>query len=122
MEVNIMKTRTLIQAAIVAALVAAPALSFAQSVDQNNAPKTRAEVRAELVQIEQAGYNPAIADDATYPRDIQAAEARVSQQQQGIAQAQPTADTGYGGASMGSSQSGAQPAQIAPSQRVYFGN
>lgn len=116
-----MKTRTLIQAAFVAALVAAPALSFAQSVDQNNAPKTRAEVRSELIQIEQAGYNPAIADDASYPRDIQAAEARVSQEQ-GVAQTQPIADTGYGGATMGSSQSGSQPAQAAPSQRVYFGN
>ncbi|WP_322042407.1 DUF4148 domain-containing protein [Paraburkholderia sp. J67] len=114
-----MKTRTLIQAAFIAALVAAPALSYAQA-DQN-APKTRAEVRAELIQLEQAGYNPATANDSTYPSEIQAAEARVSQEQ-GVAQTQPTADTGYGGAAMGSSQSGAQPAQIAPSQRVYFGN
>ncbi|POR47943.1 uncharacterized protein DUF4148 [Paraburkholderia eburnea] len=118
-----MKARTLIQAAFVAALVAAPALSYAQSVDQNNAPKTRAEVRAELIQIEQAGYNPATANDSNYPSDIQAAEARVSQEQgQGVAQTQPNADTGYGGASTGSSQSGTQPETIAPSQRVYFGN
>jgi hypothetical protein len=115
-----MKTRTLIQAAVVAALVAAPALSFAQ--DQSNAPKTRAEVRQELIQLEQAGYNPATANDSTYPSDIQAAEAKVTQQE-GMAQAQlPTADTsGYGGASMGTMQSG-QPAQLAPSQRIYFGN
>jgi hypothetical protein len=39
-----------------------------------------------------------------------------------MAQTQPTADTGYGGASMGSSQSGSQPAQLAPQQRTYFGN
>ena len=115
-----MKTRTLIQAAVVAALVAAPALSFAQ--DQSNAPLTRAEVRQQLIQLEQAGYNPATADDATYPNDIQAAEARVTRQD-AMAQTQsPTADTtGYGGAGAGAMQSG-QPAHIAPSQSVYFGN
>jgi Domain of unknown function (DUF4148) len=37
---------------IVASAIAAPALSFAQS----NAPLTRAEVRAELVRVEQASY------------------------------------------------------------------
>jgi len=116
-----MKTRTLIQAAVVAALVAAPALSFAQ--DQTNAPKTRAEVRQELIQLEQAGYNPATADDATYPNDIQAAEARVSQQE-GMAQTQlPAADTtGYGGAPMGTMQSGQPAPRMAPSQSTYFGN
>lgn len=114
-----MKTRTLIQAAFVAALVVAPALSFAQDV-QNEAPKTRAEVKAELIQLEKAGYNPATADDATYPRDIQAAEARVSQQE-GVAQ-QPVAETsGYGPSTSGSAQSG-QPATMRPSQSIYFGN
>ncbi|WP_322060719.1 DUF4148 domain-containing protein [Paraburkholderia sp. J63] len=116
-----MKTRTLIQAAAVAALLAAPALSFAQ--DQTNAPKTRAEVRQELIQLEQAGYNPATADDATYPRDIQAAEARATQQE-GMAQTQlPAADTtGYGGAPAGTMQSGQPEMRVAPSQAVYFGH
>ena len=116
-----MKTRTLIQAAVVAALVAAPALSFAQ--DQSNAPKTRAEVRQELIQLEQAGYNPATANDATYPSDIQAAEARVSQQE-GVAQTQlPAADTtGYGGAPSGTMQSGQPAPRMAPAQSTYFGN
>jgi len=115
-----MKTRTLIQAAFVAALVAAPALSFAQA--QSDAPKTRAEVKAELIQLEKAGYNPATANDASYPGDIQAAEARVTQQE-GLAQQQaPTADTsGYGPSTSGSAQSG-QPATMHPSQSVYFGN
>jgi hypothetical protein len=115
-----MKTRTLIQAAFVAALVAAPALSFAQA--QSDAPKSRAEVKAELIQLEKAGYNPATANDATYPSDIQAAEARVSQQE-GLAQAQtPAAETsGYGPSTSGTAQSG-QPATVRPSQSVYFGN
>lgn len=116
-----MKTRTLVQAAFVAALVAAPALSFAQAQVQNNGPVTRAEVKAQLIQLEKAGYNPATADDNNYPNDIQAAEARVSQQQ-GLAQAQTPAETsGYGPSTSGSSQSG-QPASVHPSQSVYFGN
>jgi hypothetical protein len=116
-----MKSRTLIQAALVAALAAAPAFAFAQAADTSgNVPLTRAQVKAELVQLEQAGYNPAMADDATYPRDIQAAEARVSQQE-GVAQA-PAADTsGYGAATQGATQSG-QPATMRPADSVYFGN
>ncbi|WP_322102952.1 DUF4148 domain-containing protein [Paraburkholderia sp. J41] len=115
-----MKTRTFVQAALVAALVAAPALSFAQAQVQNNGPLTRAEVKAQLIQLERAGYNPATADDATYPNEIQAAEARVAQQQ-GVAQAQAPETSGYGPSTSGSSQSG-QPATVRPSQSVYFGN
>ncbi|RQH08998.1 DUF4148 domain-containing protein [Paraburkholderia dinghuensis] len=55
--------------------IAAPALSFAQS---NAAPITRAQVRAELIQLEEAGYNIAGGEDANYPTDIQAAEAKVA--------------------------------------------
>ncbi|WP_176055717.1 DUF4148 domain-containing protein, partial [Paraburkholderia caribensis] len=69
--------KSLVYAAVVASVLAAPVASFAQS----NQPVTRAEVRAQLVQLEQAGYNP-VASDAQYPRDIQAAEARVQQSQQ----------------------------------------
>jgi hypothetical protein len=118
-----MKTRTLVQAALVAAMVAAPALAFAQGDSSDpSAPKTRAEVKAELIQLEQAGYNPATANDETYPNEIQAAEARVSQQQ-GVAQAQtPVAETsGYGPAMSGTAQSG-QPEHVRPAAGVYFGN
>lgn len=45
--------------------------SFAQSFD-NQQPKTRAQVRQELVELEQAGYNPN--DWIDYPENIQAAE------------------------------------------------
>jgi hypothetical protein len=82
----------LFQSLFVAALVAVPAVSFAQSVQ----PLTRAQVRAELVQLEQAGYNPGNGYDATYPRDIQAAEARVH-----------AADSAYGPSTNGSSAAGA---------------
>lgn len=54
--------------------------SFAQSVDTSQQPKTRAEVRAELVRLEQAGYNPAESNADDYPQNIQAAEARVARE------------------------------------------
>lgn len=66
-------SRILISLALAAATLGAPALGFAQS----NAPLTRAEVRADLVRVEQAGYNPARGNDVDYPADIQAAEAKI---------------------------------------------
>lgn len=75
---------------LVCIALAAPAFAFAQS----NGPVTRAEVRADLVAVEQAGYQPAVASDATYPADIQAAEAKV-------------AAYSYGGVQTGRSASGA---------------
>ncbi|SOE95959.1 protein of unknown function [Burkholderia sp. D7] len=57
-----------------ALVLAAPAMSFAQQ--STNEPVTRAQVRADLVQLENAGWRPS-SQDAYYPSDIQAAEARV---------------------------------------------
>jgi hypothetical protein len=91
--------KTLVCIALAASALAAPALSFAQS----NAPVTRAEVRADLVRVEQAGYNPSRGDDADYPADIQAAEAKIAAHGD-----QPMVQQGYGGvAQYGSSSSGA---------------
>ncbi|SAL68839.1 membrane protein [Caballeronia udeis] len=93
--------KSLLYTAIAASVLAIPVVSFAQ---QSNAPVTRAQVRAELIQIEQAGYNPG-GHDPNYPRDIQAAQARV-------VAAQAQAQTGsYGPAVSGSSQSGRPPGQ-----------
>lgn len=90
--------KSLIEAVVIAALITAPLAAFAQS----NQPVTRAQVRAELVQIEQAGYNPATSNDYDYPANIQAAEARVAAQN-GSAQT-----SGYGSATQGSSQAGSR--------------
>lgn len=65
--------KALIRTVLISCALAAPALSFAQSVQ---APITRAEVRTDLIRLEQAGYKPGT-DSATYPEGIQAAEARV---------------------------------------------
>jgi len=59
-----------------ASLLSIASLSFAQS----NGPVTREEVRNELIQLENAGYHPGLANDPYYPADIQAAEERVQQQ------------------------------------------
>ncbi|QQC66138.1 DUF4148 domain-containing protein [Paraburkholderia ginsengisoli] len=88
--------KSLIEAVVIAALITAPLAAFAQS----SQPVTRAQVRAELVQLEKAGYDPATADANDYPANIQAAEARVA------AQNAAAQTSGYGSATNGSSQAG----------------
>jgi Tfp pilus assembly protein PilE len=103
----------LVQALIVAAVLAVPAVS---SFAQSNAPVTRAEVKAQLVQLEKAGYQPG-RDDPYYPADIQAAEARVS--------AQNGAAASFGGVTEGASASGARavsPALNDNAKSIYFGH
>jgi hypothetical protein len=103
--------KSLIKAVAIAAVLAAPIASFAQS----NQPVTRAQVRAELVQLEKAGYSPSQGDHSTYPVQIQAAEARVAAENQ--------SSSGVGGVASGSSDSGAPVAVIAPSTRsIYAGH
>ena len=60
----------------IAASLSAPLFAHAQS----NAPATRASVRAELIQLEQAGYRPE-SDRVDYPLNLQKAERRVSAEQ-----------------------------------------
>ena len=87
-----------------------PVISTAQS----NAPVSRDQVRAELVELEHAGYHVGD-DDPHYPDAIQAAEARVA--------AQHAISDAYGGIRSESSVSGApvnDPAQADP-KRLYRG-
>jgi hypothetical protein len=114
--------KSLIKAVAIAAVLAAPVVSFAQSSQQ---PVTRAEVRGELIQLEHAGYNPSTSNDPNYPADVQAAERRVQAQNPAIAQTQtqPTADTsGYGAPMSGSTQAGAITQPTSGAKSVYFGN
>ncbi|MEW9582022.1 DUF4148 domain-containing protein [Paraburkholderia sp. DGU8] len=99
-------------AALLAGGLAAPAISFAQDAA---APLTRAEVRADLVRLEQAGYRPS-ANDLHYPADIQAAEARLH-----APDATAPSDTGEGGVPDGSSQAGG-PTTSAGTRSIYFGH
>lgn len=120
--------KSLIKAVAIAAVLAAPVASFAQASQQ---PVTRAQVREDLIRLEQAGYNPGTAADANYPADIQAAEQRVQDQNPALAQTQGVADTsGYGAPMAGSTQAGGMQrnmnqqtlTQPAGPQSVYFGN
>jgi hypothetical protein len=86
--------KSLIKAVVIVASLAASATVFAQS----NSGLTRAQVRAELVQLEQVGYHVGDGDEAHYPDAIQAAEARVAAHSGG--------NSGYGGSVAGASQSG----------------
>jgi Tfp pilus assembly protein PilW len=86
--------KSLVPALAIAAALAVP--GFAQASD--NGPVTRAEVKAQLVQLERAGYNPA-SDQTTYPANIQAAQARVNAEQ-------GTGASSFGGVGDGASASG----------------
>jgi len=105
--------KSLIYAIFCASVLMAPVVSFGQS----QSPITRAQVRADLKQLEQAGYRPASGDEPNYPANIQAAEARVA--------AQNGAASGYGGVISGSSASGGgattHPASAADLNKLYFG-
>jgi type II secretory pathway pseudopilin PulG len=83
---------------------------------QTDSTLTRAQVRAELQQLEQAGYDPAKGEDPNYPADIQAAEARVWA---------TNGATAYGGIKSGSSSSGSgeirRPASAEEMRQMYFG-
>jgi hypothetical protein len=83
---------TYLSAVVIAAALSIPALASAQS----NAPLTRAEVKAQLVALEQTGYSPA-SNNINYPQDIQAAEHAVGNQ---------PVNTSYGPSTAGSSAQG----------------
>jgi hypothetical protein len=102
-----MNIKSLVSAVALASALAAPAVSFAQS----NAPVTRAQVRAELVQLEKAGYHVGDGDHTTYPAGIQAAEAKVA--------AQNGATSGYGGVASGSSEAGRPGVSMADRTAIY---
>jgi hypothetical protein len=90
---------------LLAATLACASILVTPSVfAQPNPPVTRAEVRAELARLEAAGYSPGAGDDAHYPDQLQAAEARV-------AAANTPDSSAYGAASQGTSASGVRDAR-----------
>lgn len=100
--------KSLVYAVVAASALTASFGTFAQS----SQPLTRAQVRAELVQLEKAGYHPGVSSPY-YPEDIQAAKARV----QG-------ADTsGYGAQAAPVAHVGAPVAAAprSPRESIYFG-
>jgi hypothetical protein len=99
--------KSLIQSVAVAVALVVPMAAFAQS----NAPVTRAQVRAELVQLEKAGWRPGAGADPHYPDDLLAAEAKVA--------AANGATSGYGGVAAGSSEAGRPAVSKADWNAIY---
>ncbi len=98
--------KTLACLTLAACAFAGPITGFAQTA---STPITRAQVRAELLRLEEAGYNPSAGDEGNYPADIVAAEAKVAAedaQRLAAASAGSTAQTG-------SSRSGASSGLVA---------
>ncbi|AOJ33046.1 DUF4148 domain-containing protein [Burkholderia metallica] len=108
-----MKTQ-LIAAVLVAvsACAAAPAFATESTV-------TRAQVRAELVQLEKAGYQPGRANNPHYPNDLQAALTRIHANDPAMADA---ATSGYGSDAVAATQSGSRPATRIAERSIYFGH
>ncbi|AXK62415.1 DUF4148 domain-containing protein [Burkholderia sp. IDO3] len=89
--------KSLVVTAAAAVLLAAPALSFAQSAQSH---VTRAQVLQELVDLESVGYNPARGEAGNYPEDILAAQARLNAKRD-------AAQAAYGPAGVPATESGA---------------
>lgn len=92
----------LLAAAVAGIVIVVPVHTFAQ---QTAAPLTRAQVRQELIDLESVGYQPGASNDATYPRDIQAAQQRLAEKK--------AAQASYGEGTSSVSQAGS-PAVHAP--------
>ena len=93
--------KSLVVTAAAAILLAAPALSFAQSAQS---PVTRAQVLQELIDLESVGYNPARGEVNNYPDDIMAAQERLHEKR--LAE-QKAAHAAYGPAGEPATESGA---------------
>jgi hypothetical protein len=77
---------------IVVATVAV--VSSFSALAQSNDGATRAQVKAQLIQLERAGYNPD-ATDPTYPSKLLAAESRITNSEGGVVST--TQGSGYRG-------------------------
>jgi hypothetical protein len=100
---------------LVLAVVAALSLPVAGHAQESGATLTRAQVRAELVQLENAGYRPGRANDPHYPADVQSAEAAVASQQG----AGSNLNGGVGGVHSGSSGAGSRVIARVPVNSIY---
>ncbi|MCP3709627.1 DUF4148 domain-containing protein [Paraburkholderia sp. CNPSo 3274] len=112
-----MVKNAILRAALVSMMAIVPAVSFAQSTGTQNGPVTRAQVLQELADLESVGYNPASANDVTYPEDVQRAMRRLTEKRANearLAQAQ-VAQSGYGAPPAQNGEAGA-PAAVSGSE------
>ncbi|MDN7878009.1 DUF4148 domain-containing protein [Burkholderia aenigmatica] len=104
---------------LIAALLVAVSASVAAPAFASEATVTRAQVRAELTQLQQAGYPLNRATDATYPDDLQAALTQIHAVD---AVARTEQASGYGGNGDAAMQSGRRHAVSVADRSVYFGH
>jgi hypothetical protein len=107
-ESRIMKSW--VNAVVAVVVMSAPLASFAQF----SAAVGRAELSGELVQLQKAGYLP-VAEDASYPAKLQAAEMRVGDMRAAQARAE-----GYGSSTGAAAQSGRASMRV-DTQGAFFG-
>ncbi|WGY66939.1 DUF4148 domain-containing protein [Burkholderia cepacia] len=105
---------------LIAALLVAVSASAAAPAFADQAVVSRAQVRAELVQLEQAGYRPGRANDPHYPDDLQAALTRIHAND--AVAADSSASSGYGRDTEATTQSGNRPATRIAERSIYFGH
>ncbi len=102
--------KSLLSAALIASVLAVPAVSFAQ---QSNGPLTRAQVRAELVAAQKAGLLNQ--NDTNYPK-LYSAETATP------ASVTPQQNEAVGGVKASASQSGSRPTPENGIFATYRGN
>ncbi len=106
---------------LIAALLVAVSASFTAPAFASEEAQTvtRAQVRAELRQLQSAGYRPGRANDPHYPEDLQAALKRIHASD---AVAGDTSAAGYGAESDAAAQSGGKHVIRTAERSVYFGH
>ncbi len=104
---------------LIAALLIAVSASVAAPVFAGESTVTRAQVRAELAALQQAGYQPNRPNDPNYPTNIQAALKRIRDDG---AVAADTQAADYGSDAGGAAQSGSRNTLRTAERSIYFGH
>ncbi|BET11203.1 DUF4148 domain-containing protein [Pandoraea sputorum] len=108
--------KAIVSALLVSCAIAAPFSAFAQSTGNTNAPLTRAQVRADLIRYESAGYRPT-GSELNYPANIERVSAIVAQRDAHAGVANVKGGAGASGVSTGN-----QPVTDADGNSLYFGD
>lgn len=104
---------------LIAALLVAVSASMTAPAFAGESTVTRAQVRAELAALGQAGYLPNRPNDPNYPDNLQAALKRVRDNGAAVAD---TEASGYGSNADGATQSGSRAAMETAERSIYFGH
>ncbi|WP_072441087.1 MULTISPECIES: DUF4148 domain-containing protein [Burkholderia] len=104
---------------LIAALLVAVSAAVVAPANASESTVTRAQVRAELAALQQAGYLPNRPNDPNYPDNLQAALSRI--RDNGVAAADTMA-SGYGNDADGVTQSGSRSAVRTAERSIYFGH